>query len=118
MGYTLKRCGAWCGIIVGIALMALACGWVPLLGSLVLSGAKEAAALTEANDATWKNIPGTYDINIANEHFFFHCLNADNVTYMGQKPQFEQYGPYIYREHDVFTDVKYDQDLTLTGTSD
>jgi len=86
MGYTLKRCGAWCGIIFGIALVAFACAWVPILSNLILSGAKEGAQLTQANDKTWKNIPGAYDINIANEHYFFHCLNPDAVTYRGDKP--------------------------------
>lgn len=30
----------------------------------------------------------------------------------------EQFGPYVYREHQVFSDVEYDQDLPVTGLSD
>ena len=45
-------------------------------------------------------------------------MNADNVTYKGDKPVFEQYGPYIYREYDSFTNITYEQQLPVHGRSD
>lgn len=42
----------------------------------------------------------------------------DEVIYKGETPVFEQYGPYIYRETDNWTNVTYDQDLEVTGEED
>jgi hypothetical protein len=42
----------------------------------------------------------------------------DDVIYKGEKPIFEQYGPYIYRETDDWTNVSYDHDLEVTGVED
>lgn len=118
MGYTKLRCGAWCCIIIGVLIMACAIAWIPLLNHLVISGAKEGAQINQANEETWKNIPGHYDILISNGHYFFNCSNSDDVIYKGVKPIYEQFGPYLYKEFDVFTDVQYVDDLAVTGISD
>lgn len=98
--------------------MVLACVWIPLLTKLTIKGAKDGAALTQANEKDWKDIPGNFDIDIHNDHYFFHCINPDDVIYKGAKPEFEQYGPYIYREYDIFTDVNYGQTLKVNGVDD
>ena len=103
---------------IGVVLFVLGCAWVPLLNKLVTIGAKQGAQLTKANEANWKGLPGHFDINLHNDHYFFHVLNADDVVYKGAKPQLEQFGPYIYREYDVFTDLKYDQDVKIPAKSD
>ena len=102
-----KCCTCW-GVVIGLILFGLAIAWQPLMKKALVSGAKEAAALTKANDKTWKDIPGYYGIDIANKHYFFNCINFDDVMYSGAKPKFEQHGPYIYKEYDEFTDVVYD----------
>lgn len=66
----------------------------------------------------WKNIPGNYDLLISNSHYFFSCINPDNVIYKGERPIFEQYGPYIYQEFDTFTNIKYGVNEPVTGISD
>lgn len=40
------------------------------------------------------------------------------MVYKGARPEFEEYGPYIYREYDTFSNIKYDQELEIPGTSD
>lgn len=85
--------------------MVFACAWIPILKSLVIKGAKDGAALTLENEPDWKDIPGNFDIDINNNHYLFHCTNPDDVIYRGLKPEFEQYGPYIYREYDLYTDI-------------
>lgn len=40
------------------------------------------------------------------------------MIYKGAKPQLEEFGPYIYREYDIFTDLKYDQDVKVPAKSD
>jgi hypothetical protein len=104
--------------VVGIVLLVLACAWVPILNKLVIIGAKQGAQLTKESEESWKDIPGHFDINLHNDHFFFHCLNADDVVYKGEKPMFEEYGPYIYREYDTYTNVKYDQDIPVPAKDD
>lgn len=70
-----------------------------------MNGAKEGAQLTADNEKAWKGIPGTYDINIHHNNYFFNCTNSNNVIYKGAKPELEQFGPYIYREWNTFDDV-------------
>ena len=55
---------------------------------------------------------------ITNSHYFFHCTNSDDVVYKGLRPTFEEYGPYIYREYDIFTNITYDVTEPITGTTD
>jgi len=108
-----KKCSAWCGIISGVALLGLSAGWVAILNSLVTSGAKDGAQLNEVNAVTWKDIPGTNDILIQLNHYMFSVLNPDDVIYKGERPKFEEYGPYIYREYDSFEDPEYDLTVDL-----
>jgi hypothetical protein len=81
-------------------------------------GAKQASALTQENSDNWNGIPGKFDILIHNDHYFFHCLNPDDVIYKGLRPEFEQYGPYVYKEYDTYSDVIYEQQLPVNGRSD
>jgi hypothetical protein len=69
--------------------LALAAAWVPVLKNLTISGAKQSSALTKANEESWKDLPGHFDLNLHNDHHFFHCTNADDVTYKGAQPQYE-----------------------------
>ena len=55
--------------------------------------------MTLNNEKTWKDIPGFFDINIHHDNYFFSVTNEDDVIYKGAKPIFEEYGPFIYREH-------------------
>ena len=113
-----KKCSTWTMLVIGITFVGLGCFWPTLLHTMTVSGAKEGAALTKKNEPAWKGIPGQFDILLHNDHYFFHVLNPDDVVYKGMKPQFEEFGPYIYREWDNYTDVKYDQTLEITGNND
>ena len=55
---------------------------------------------------------------ISNSHYFFSCINYDEVIYKGEKPIFEEYGPYIYQEFDTFTNITYNVTQPVTGISD
>jgi hypothetical protein len=99
-------------------LIVLAGVWSPVLNKLVISQAKDSAALTKAQEDQWSLIPGEYDIDLHNDHHFYHVTNEDDVIYKGAKPEFEQYGPYIYREYDTFSEMRYDQDIEILSTSD
>ena len=105
-------------MITAIIFFVLAGIWSTFLTDMIIDGAKESAALTAANEKSWKDIPGAYDLVITNSHYFFHCTNSDDVVYKGLRPIFEEYGPYIYREYDIFTNITYGVDEPVTGTSD
>jgi hypothetical protein len=49
------------------------------LDALVLTSAKESAALTEANDKNWRGIPGFYDIVIDRFTYVYNVTNRDDV---------------------------------------
>lgn len=55
----------------------------------------------------WKGIPGTYDLGIFWNHYFYNATNAKDVLYRGAKPEFTEFGPYIYRENDDYTNLEY-----------
>ena len=112
------KCCTITAFIFGFIFICLAAFWVAILNAVTHWGAKDGAALTKPNEQAWKDIPGHYDIDITHDNFFYNCTNADDVIYKGEKPIFEEYGPYIYREHEEFNNVKYDQTLNVTGLSD
>ena len=48
----------------------------------------------------------------------YNCTNAWEVTYKNAKPEFMEFGPYIYRETDTYSDLVYqDLDNTISGES-
>lgn len=51
----------------------------------------------------WRGIPGHFDLFIARKNFVYNCTNHDDVIYKGARPQVEEFGPYIYRESDAFS---------------
>jgi len=74
--------------------------------------------LTLNNEKTWKDIPGFFDINIHHDNYFYSVKNEDDVIYKGEKPIFEEYGPFIYREYQEFTNITYGIEENVTGLSD
>jgi len=86
-------------IFIGITIFIFGVSWISILEKLKISGAKDGASLTLNNEKTWKDIPGFFDINIHHDNYFFSVTNEDDVIYKGVKPIFEEYGPFIYREH-------------------
>ena len=112
---SIVKCFLVICILLAVVFTVFSIGWVPFLNSQVTRGAKRLAALTKENENSWKDIPGSNDITILHHNYLFSCVNMDDVIYRGQTPIFEQYGPYIYRETDDWTNVTYDQDLEVTG---
>lgn len=39
--------------------------------------------------------------------YFYNCTNAHEVTYMNAKPEFMEFGPYVYREFDDYNGATY-----------
>ena len=78
--------------------------------AILTSQAKKSAYLTKDNEKDWKDIPGSNDILIAWNQYFYNCTNAWDVTYKNAKPEFMEFGPYVYRESDTYSDLVY-QDL-------
>jgi hypothetical protein len=64
--------------------------------------------LTQENEPDWKGIPGNNDIGIYWNMYFYNCTNPLDVTYKNAKPEFMEYGPYIYREFDNYTELVYE----------
>jgi hypothetical protein len=100
-------------VLLGVVFTVFSIGWVPMLSSLMDSGAKTSAALTQKNEIDWKDVPGD---TVRHDNYLFSCINKDEVIYGGETPVFEQYGPFIYKETEDWTNVKYDQELEVTGT--
>jgi CD36 family len=103
----LKCCGI-ASLVIGVILVAFGIAWPFILKPLVVSGAKKGAALTSENANMWKGIPGHFDVLLERQTHVYNCINTDDVIYKGLKPIVEEWGPYIYREHDDYADVDYD----------
>ena len=63
--------------------------------------------LTQENEDNWKGIPGRHDLGIYWHQYFYNCTNALDVIYRGEKPEFQEFGPYTYRESDSYDGVIY-----------
>ena len=93
--------------MTGIFLV-ITCAFTPLaMDALIAAGAKKSAALTQANEPDWKGIPGSHDLGIYWNQFFYNCTNVKDVIYKNVKPDFMEFGPYIYRESDTYSDLDY-----------
>ncbi len=44
------------------------------------SVAKKSSALTEANEQSWRGIPGYYDIGLYWKHYMYNVTNFDDVS--------------------------------------
>lgn len=95
------------------------CIFTPLtFNTIIVSQAKKSAQLTEANEPDWKDIPGAHDLGIYWNQYFYNCTNALDVTYKNAKPEFMEFGPYIYRESDTYSDLVWkDLDNIISGES-
>jgi len=96
------------GLSCGFILAAGCAFWVPILNALIRSAIISSAELTKVNESSWKGVPGQYKIELYHDNYFYDCTNTDNVIYKGEKPVFEEFGPYRFQEYDVFDDVEYD----------
>ena len=95
-------------MVIGVILVGLGISFPFIMQAMIKHGAKDGAALTSANENMWKGIPGNFDILIVKKNYVYNCTNRDDVIYKGSKPVVEEFGPYIYREYDDFTNLQYD----------
>jgi len=102
----LRHCTI-CFMVTGVVLLIL-CGFTPkAMEAILTSQAKKTAQLTPENEQYWKGIPGQFDIGIYWNQYFYNCTNAMAVTYTNAKPEFMEFGPYVYRESDSYDDLVY-----------
>lgn len=87
-----------------------------MIDSLVVSQAKDQAALGPDNMDQWKGIPGKFDIQLNRNTYLFNTLNRDDVIFTGAVPEVEEYGPFIYREYDDYsTPETWDDQIPIPG---
>ena len=104
---TKYACWGTCFFITGIILV-VTCVFTPMaMNTIIGNQAKKSSQLSEANEADWKDIPGSHDIGIYWYMYFYNCTNPEDVTYKNAKPEFMEYGPYKYREHDTYNELVY-----------
>ena len=77
------------------------------MNNIIANQAKKSSQLSVENEPDWKDIPGTHDIGIYWNMYFYEVLNPKDVTYRNAKPEFLEHGPYIYREYDYYNDLVY-----------
>ena len=101
------RCCTICFLVTGLVLVIL-CAFTPkAMDAVLVSQAKKTAQLTPANEQYWRGIPGKYDLGIYWNQYFYNCTNAMDVTYKNAKPEFQEFGPYVYREYDEYNNLNY-----------
>lgn len=101
------KCCSICFLVTAVILV-ISSAFVPkLMDTALLFGAKKSSQLTPENEKNWKDIPGNNDIGIYWNQYFYNCTNALNVVYKNEKPEFQEFGPYVYRESDTYSDLDY-----------
>lgn len=63
--------------------------------------------LTEVNKDRWSLIPGTFNQEIYWNHYLWNVTNYWEVLFNNSMPQYEQKGPYVYMENDVYSNLDY-----------
>ena len=107
-----------CFLVTSLVLIVLCCFTPVTVNTFLISQAKTSAQLTQKNEKDWRGIPGSNDIGIYWKQYMYNCTNAWEVTYKNAKPEFMEFGPYIYRETDTYSDLVYqDLDNTISGES-
>lgn len=94
-----------CGSLFVICAIA-----VPfIIDSLVRSHVQQSLVLSKDNQLRWTSLltGGNDDIPIQQSHFLYECTNFEDVIFSGGKPEFEEVGPFVYREVNRYEDVQY-----------
>ena len=102
------KCCSICFLVTSVFLIITSAVTPKTMDSLILFGAKKSSQLTPENEVNWKDIPGSNDIGIYWRMYFYNCTNAEDVVYKNHKPAYREYGPYVYREWDNYTDLVYE----------
>ena len=78
----LKRykCLSICGAVTGVVLIVTCCFTPKLMDNLIDSNAKSQTQLTQVNEPNWRGIPGTYDIRLMWDMYFYNTTNALEVS--------------------------------------
>ena len=74
-----NRC-SWCCGISAFILIAISAATPFAMNYVINAGAKKNSALTQANEQSWKGIPGYYDIGLYWKHFMYNVTNFDDVS--------------------------------------
>mmetsp|Transcript_22843 Transcript_22843/g.22103 ORF Transcript_22843/g.22103 Transcript_22843/m.22103 type:complete len:157 (-) Transcript_22843:70-540(-) len=111
-------CCSICCSVSAIISVVFAVTFFLIVGLLISNGAKKESALSVDTYSLWGQIPGEYDIALVRRNYVYNCTNYEDVIYLGAQPEFEEFGPYSYREYDNFTDPDYDQMLEVPGSTD
>ena len=84
------------------------------MGSVSLEQVQKGTQLTEQNQDRWTNMASD-DIGIYWNQYFYNCTNMMDVIYTNAKPQFQEFGPYVYRETSDYKDLVYAKDIEIDG---
>ena len=74
-----NRC-SWCCGISAFLLVAVAAATPFAMNYLINASAKKSSALTQANEQSWRGIPGYYDIGLYWKHYMYNVTNFDDVS--------------------------------------
>jgi hypothetical protein len=74
-----NRC-SWCCGITAFFLVAFSAATPFFMNYAINSVAKKSSALTEANEQSWRGIPGYYDIGLYWKHYMYNVTNFDDVS--------------------------------------
>mmetsp|Transcript_19682 Transcript_19682/g.14415 ORF Transcript_19682/g.14415 Transcript_19682/m.14415 type:complete len:154 (-) Transcript_19682:2274-2735(-) len=110
-------CSVCCAVSAAI-LVLLAATFFLIVDWLLVTGSKKESALLEDNFDLWAQIPGIYDIQLIRRNYVYNCTNYEDVIYLGARPEFEEFGPYAYREYDNISDVVYGQSFAVPGSAE
>jgi len=74
------KCCSICFLVTGLILVITSCFTPKAFDSILVGQAKKGAYLTQANEADWDGIPGSRDLGIYWNQYFYNCTNAKDVS--------------------------------------
>ena len=88
------RCCIFSFLTSAVILIALSIFLLLFLEKLQTEKGKKSAYLTKANEPYW-----TKDAGFNRDFYLYNCTNSQDVIYTNAKPEFQEVGPYKYREY-------------------
>ena len=73
---------------------------------------QELTQLTAENEDLWAGtLAGTGDLTINRSYYLYNCTNSEAVVFLGAAPEYQEVGPFVYKELNKYEDIKYDQEI-------
>ena len=95
-------------LVAGICLVILALATPFTMDRYVKSSSIKGTEICAENEELWSQmLVGQKDVEILQDFFLYNCTNYEDVVYRGATPEYQEVGPFTYKEVNEYTEIQY-----------